>query len=201
MKDPVLIWSFEHDAWWKTAEVGYTKEILEAGWYERAHAASICEKANAVQLCEEIREIPANLYTTVPAVVLRQLCADLQQTAWGMQSQNNDFSHGSQLAFGYAVGAIVNVISQHSKAEDENMDNTLDQAGNILHRGETKSAQVITYSTPQLPGHALIQFIDDYGRVMFSDVFDSENWELIVDNMRTSLKQSEENNAVADADS
>ncbi len=41
-----LIWSIEHDAWWKPCERGYTKDRGEAGRYTFAVACSIMEQAN-----------------------------------------------------------------------------------------------------------------------------------------------------------
>jgi hypothetical protein len=41
-----LIWSFEHDAWWRPEELGYTKKIDEAGTYSWERALEICAYAN-----------------------------------------------------------------------------------------------------------------------------------------------------------
>lgn len=41
-----LIYSREHEAWWKPAERGYTTDIDQAGRYSREKAAAICEGAN-----------------------------------------------------------------------------------------------------------------------------------------------------------
>ena len=46
-----LIWSFEHNAWWRPNECGYTENIDEAGRYEPEDAKRIV--ANSI-LCEEI---------------------------------------------------------------------------------------------------------------------------------------------------
>lgn len=42
----VRIWSFEHDAWWKPNNIGYTKNIEEAGIYDRKEAEQIVKNAN-----------------------------------------------------------------------------------------------------------------------------------------------------------
>ena len=34
-----LIWSWEHDAWWRPARRGYTEDVAEAGRYTEAEAA------------------------------------------------------------------------------------------------------------------------------------------------------------------
>jgi len=47
----VLIWSFQHDAWWRVAGHGYTRNREEAGAFDRGHAQTICEVANL--LCDE----------------------------------------------------------------------------------------------------------------------------------------------------
>ena len=41
-----LVWSFEHDAWWKGSWNGYTKKIEEAGVYDYEVAYKICLSAN-----------------------------------------------------------------------------------------------------------------------------------------------------------
>ena len=46
---PVLIWSNEHAAWWKDAEMGYTRTRIEAGQYPLVKAARIIEGANRFQ--------------------------------------------------------------------------------------------------------------------------------------------------------
>ncbi len=43
-----LVWSVEHNAWWKSDESGYTKEVSEAGRYTIAQARFICLRANQV---------------------------------------------------------------------------------------------------------------------------------------------------------
>lgn len=42
----VMIFSLEHDAWWKPQSRGYTKDQDEAGWYDEAEAEKIVEDAN-----------------------------------------------------------------------------------------------------------------------------------------------------------
>jgi len=41
-----LIWSVEHQGWWKPRRAGYTQEIKEAGHYAWAEAVAICHDAN-----------------------------------------------------------------------------------------------------------------------------------------------------------
>ena len=41
-----LVWSYEHQGWWKPWRWGYTREVAEAGRYTLAEATEICEKAN-----------------------------------------------------------------------------------------------------------------------------------------------------------
>lgn len=41
-----LIWSFEHDAWWRPASIGYTKNRTEAGEYSFKEAMKIVLGAN-----------------------------------------------------------------------------------------------------------------------------------------------------------
>jgi hypothetical protein len=41
-----LIWSNEHLAWWKPAELGYTTLTHNAGRYSKEEADAICARAN-----------------------------------------------------------------------------------------------------------------------------------------------------------
>lgn len=41
-----LIWSMEHEAWWRPAHAGYTERIDEAGRYSYQDALEIVYKAN-----------------------------------------------------------------------------------------------------------------------------------------------------------
>ena len=44
-----LIWSFEHDGWWKPEWKGYTEKLSQAGVYSYAEALKICLNANKYQ--------------------------------------------------------------------------------------------------------------------------------------------------------
>jgi hypothetical protein len=58
MSDRVyVIWSFEHDAWWKPHRLGYTLEIEEAGHYSADEANEIVDNANRFQPHEYERAI------------------------------------------------------------------------------------------------------------------------------------------------
>jgi len=61
--DTVLIWSFQHRAWWKPESWGYTTHRSEAGLYDRAEAERIVLGANIAcpsdRPDEEIREVDA----------------------------------------------------------------------------------------------------------------------------------------------
>lgn len=41
-----LIWSCEHEVWWRARGMGYTHDWLEAGLYEKDEALEICKRAN-----------------------------------------------------------------------------------------------------------------------------------------------------------
>ena len=43
--DKYLIWSNEHNAWWKAGGWGYTPSLTHAGRYEKEAAIEICRKA------------------------------------------------------------------------------------------------------------------------------------------------------------
>ena len=40
-----LVWSNEHDAWWKPNRRGYTHDVWGAGRYAETEAAEVCRKA------------------------------------------------------------------------------------------------------------------------------------------------------------
>lgn len=56
-----VIWSFEHDAWWRPSRWGYTRELAEAGDYTLDEAARIVRAANVISLNEQAmpREVAA----------------------------------------------------------------------------------------------------------------------------------------------
>jgi hypothetical protein len=41
-----VVWSIEHDAWWRPAREGYTRFVEEAGVYSADDSADIVSKAN-----------------------------------------------------------------------------------------------------------------------------------------------------------
>lgn len=49
MDKPWLIWSVEHNAWWRPARQGYTLKYDEAGRYEFAEAIEICKDAGFIR--------------------------------------------------------------------------------------------------------------------------------------------------------
>lgn len=46
VKEMFLIWSNEHNAWWRPNRLGYTPEIAAAGRYFLEDAIAICNEAN-----------------------------------------------------------------------------------------------------------------------------------------------------------
>lgn len=44
--DPWVIWSFEHNAWWKPDRRGYTPDLIFAGVYSKEEADEIERDAN-----------------------------------------------------------------------------------------------------------------------------------------------------------
>lgn len=46
MKDPWVIWSYEHDSWWAPNSCGYRTSLLLAGVYTEAEAKKIEASAN-----------------------------------------------------------------------------------------------------------------------------------------------------------
>jgi hypothetical protein len=47
-----VIWSIEHNGWWRPREIGYCETLAEAGRYPRARAAEIVKRANIVKFHE-----------------------------------------------------------------------------------------------------------------------------------------------------
>ena len=68
-----LIWSKEHQGWWRSAECGYSADVSEAGCYSAEDALRICEKANRYS-DGVIHEI------AVPAAVVLQGLDALKET-------------------------------------------------------------------------------------------------------------------------
>ena len=47
-----VIWSFEHEAWWRPDRRGYTPDLKQAGRYTQADADAIVADANVVSVNE-----------------------------------------------------------------------------------------------------------------------------------------------------
>jgi hypothetical protein len=54
-----VIWSLEHNAWWRPGEMGYCYELREAGRYPRDIAERIVRRANIVKVNECMIPAPA----------------------------------------------------------------------------------------------------------------------------------------------
>jgi hypothetical protein len=52
-----LVWSIEHEAWWRYSRFGYTRLLSEAGRFSDAESAAIVADANVV--CVNECRIPA----------------------------------------------------------------------------------------------------------------------------------------------
>lgn len=50
-----LIWSMEHDAWWRPGHMGYTRNVAEAGHYSDQESRDILKRANYPRRCNEAR--------------------------------------------------------------------------------------------------------------------------------------------------
>lgn len=51
--DPTyVIWSIEHDAWWRPHRIGYTQDLGEAGVYSERASVEILNRANIVKVNE-----------------------------------------------------------------------------------------------------------------------------------------------------
>lgn len=62
MDDLYLVWSNEHDGWWKPGERGYSTGLRGAGHYPREHAIRICKHAlPTAGHIRRIAEIPVRL--------------------------------------------------------------------------------------------------------------------------------------------
>lgn len=64
---PYVIWSMEHNAWWRGSKIGYCDTLADAGWYARAEALAIVERANLVA-CHEAM-IPINALQSVRPIL------------------------------------------------------------------------------------------------------------------------------------
>jgi len=64
------IWSFEHNAWWRRYNCGYTTDLKQAGKYAYHNAKQICDNANAYQSIDEPNEemIHINDHSRIKAV-------------------------------------------------------------------------------------------------------------------------------------
>jgi len=63
--DDVVIWSLEHQRWWRPGEMGYCDTLAEAGRYPRARAELIVSRANIVEFHECAIPVTALLSTAL----------------------------------------------------------------------------------------------------------------------------------------
>jgi len=49
-----VIWSIEHEAWWKPGRMGYTPTLADAGIYRREEAIAIVLSANLASFNEAL---------------------------------------------------------------------------------------------------------------------------------------------------
>lgn len=94
--DEFVIWSFEHGAYWRPAEIGYTRELAEAGRYSKADADRIIASANLVSLNEiailarhaeaadGAAKRPALVYSARTAPIACPICARILDAATGV---------------------------------------------------------------------------------------------------------------------
>ncbi|HEX3523923.1 MAG TPA: hypothetical protein VHT52_17785 [Stellaceae bacterium] len=60
--DTYLVWSNEHGAWWRAGEMGYSRNLADAGRYTREHALAICRNAIfTAQHIGAVAELPVRL--------------------------------------------------------------------------------------------------------------------------------------------
>lgn len=48
-----VIWSYEHEAWWRPHRLGYTPLLIDAGLYTTVEAARIVDDANRITVNEQ----------------------------------------------------------------------------------------------------------------------------------------------------
>lgn len=67
--DPWVIWSFEHEGWWRPGGWGYTPQLAEAGHYTEGEARAI--EADANRYSTMVHEQAMSLNTALKLVARR----------------------------------------------------------------------------------------------------------------------------------
>jgi len=69
MSDRFVIWSYEHEAWWRPAWWGYTRDLAEAGHYTANEAEHIVRRANLITVNERAMSVvEAQTFVPEPSI-------------------------------------------------------------------------------------------------------------------------------------
>jgi hypothetical protein len=89
MTDAYVIWSIEHQAWWRPGWMGYCVSLHDAGLYTQREAAEILSRANLVAFHEAM--IPVTALGAAPELL--QLVREALQHFTDDADPENDSPH------------------------------------------------------------------------------------------------------------
>lgn len=72
MSTRFLIWSNEHNSWWRPGSMGYTRHVEAAGRYTLEQALQICNGANYGWDMDHLKRIPNEMPIAEDIAVLLQ---------------------------------------------------------------------------------------------------------------------------------
>jgi len=112
-----LIYSREHNAWWRAHERGYTREIDLAGSYSKARAEEICAAANfRADEIQEFMHIAPDFEASVEDTwKLREALAESLKLQSHYAALLNQYDGGERRQFS-GVGAWLDRLEQVNQA-------------------------------------------------------------------------------------
>ena len=109
-----VIWSFEHDAWWRPGGWGYTRDLAEAGHFTEADADQIIADANVVAVNEVVMLLPTAQATGPPRYSVVAEHDPHGGAGWSIYDREQKRIHGGWFADRSAADQTAAVLNRNA---------------------------------------------------------------------------------------